>query len=209
MNSLYTDSVPRAYRLGKRADGAARTRQRIVEAARRVLVRSDFRGLPLELVAELAGVTRLTVYNQLGGRTGLLAALVDDTVRRMQVREVIAALALPDPQRALFALVRETCRAWERERVVVQRLLALATIDSDAHEAIAHYESRRVHDIAVLVARLRTAKRLASNVTPDEATALLGALTSFAFVDQLGGDADAAICRLVAGLLREPSTKSR
>jgi len=201
--------VPRSYRLGVRADGAARTRQRILDAARKVLVRSDFRGLPLELVAELAGVTRLTIYNQLGGRTGLLAALVEDTVRRMQVREVLAALALPDPQRAVFALVRETCRAWERERVVVQRMLALAAIESDAREVIARYESRRLHDIAVLVARLRGAKRLASNVTPDEATALLGALTSFAFFDQLTGDADAAICRLVAGLLREPSTKSR
>jgi len=99
--------------------------------------------------------------------------------------------------------------------VVLQRLVALATIDADARKVLAHFEGRRLHDVAILVARLRGAKRLAPNVGHDEATAALGALTSFPVFDQLAGDdrdaaqVDAVICRLVAALLREPSTKSR
>lgn len=167
-------------------------------------MRADFRGLALDDVARLAKVTRVTVYNQFGSRAGLVEAVFRDSGVRMGVPDtIIAALALPDPRVALAALVRATCKAWGRERAVLQRLVALAAVDPVAGRVLVDFEALRTRDAAVLVGRLRTARQLARGVGPAEATAAIAALTSFSFFAQLAvRDPAQLIERMLSAYLR-------
>jgi len=193
---------PRPYRLGRRQRTVAKTRRRILEAARRLLVRPTFRGLALDEVARTARVTRVTIYNQFGTKLGLIEALFRDTGTRIGVPDVVAALAQPDPRDALFALIRYSCRAWSRERVVLARLVALAAIDPDAGEVLAHFEGRRTHDAAMLASRLAASRMLAAGVDAREATLAIATLTSFQLYDLLAPRAEPVLRRMAAGLLR-------
>ena len=163
----------------------AETRESIIEAARKVLVRPAFQGLSLDEVARAAGVTRVTIYNQFRSKVGLLEALFEDSGRRMEVLHAFAALAHPDPATALFSLIRENCRAWARDRTVLQRVIALAAIDPEASRVLAKYEARREHDLEILVARLQATRALAPRVLRAQATAALVTVTSFQLYDQL------------------------
>ena len=72
---LYVSSVREA--------AAAEKRDRVVEAATRLLrVNVSVASFSLDSVAKAAGVTRLTVYNQFGSRRGLLEAVFDEIARQ-------------------------------------------------------------------------------------------------------------------------------
>jgi AcrR family transcriptional regulator len=188
----------------RRAAAVAKTRTRIVAAARRQLARAPVRDFALEAVAQLAGVTRVTIYNQFGNKAGLVEALFRDTGDRMGLEAIIAAVSRPDPRDALGALARATAAAWARERPVLQRLVALAAIDPDARRVLAYFEGRRLHDAEVVVARLHAAGQLVDHVTRAEAAAAITAMTSFQVFDQLAERVVApgpAIERMVAAYL--------
>ena len=71
----------RAYRLGpRRQAGAARTRSGILAAAREVVSELGPES-SVGRVAERAGVSRITIYDQFGSKAGLLDALSADTAR--------------------------------------------------------------------------------------------------------------------------------
>ena len=185
----------------------AKTRAHIIEAARKLLVRDDFGGLAMEAVARAARVTRVTIYNQFSNKVGLLGALFEDAGRRMKVTDAFAALALPDPRAALEALVRANCKAWSRDRRVLQRVVALAAIDPDATAVLARYEGRRAHDADLLIARLSVAKLLARGVTPAHAAGVVTVVTGFQVYDQLAtslphAQVVDAILRITSALLR-------
>ena len=55
----------------------AATRLRIIDAARDLFGEEGFHGVGLEAVAKRAGLTRATVYYQLGSKLGLFDVVVD------------------------------------------------------------------------------------------------------------------------------------
>ncbi|WP_206184511.1 TetR/AcrR family transcriptional regulator [Thermoactinospora rubra] len=67
----------------ERAD-AARNRQKILDAAARLLAECGGEHLSLDEVARAAGVGVGTVYRRFGDRSGLLFALIDERERRFQ-----------------------------------------------------------------------------------------------------------------------------
>ena len=70
---------PRSYVSPARSAAAAETRERVIEAASRTLREGEsIARFSLDTVAKVAGVTRLTVYNQFGSRRGLLEAVFDE-----------------------------------------------------------------------------------------------------------------------------------
>jgi AcrR family transcriptional regulator len=68
-----------------RAD-AARNRQKVLEAARRLFAEHGVGNVSIEQVAKAAGVGKGTVFHRFGDRAGLVMALVDDEERRLQDR---------------------------------------------------------------------------------------------------------------------------
>ena len=177
--------MARSYRLGKRGEAVTASRARIIGAARQLLSRKDYEGLSVESVAEVAGVSRATVYNQFESKSGIIQALFDDIGRRIEFDRVRAALRHPDVVRAANDMILETCRAWTRDAKAIRRVLELAAADPELAEHTARYESWRRDDIRALVERLRRAGALRPGLTEAEATAAFATLTSFSTYDQL------------------------
>src|SRR5712675_2383224 len=103
----------RAYVSSVRTAAAAETRDRVIDAAAKVL-RDDtsVSSFSLDGVAKAAGVTRLTVYNQFGSRRGLLEAVFDDIARQGGLHRLGDAMAMPDPCAALDRVVEIFCAFW-------------------------------------------------------------------------------------------------
>lgn len=171
---------PRPYRLGQREVAAARTRGRILAAARELLAAGG--PFAIEAVARQAGVARMTVYHQFASRVGLLEALFDDLAARGGMAALPEAFRRPDPLDALRVFVATFARFWASERPTIGRLQALARIDAELGEAIRARNERRRTGLRVILGRL--------GVEPvEEAVDVLHTLTSFDTFDGLAGDA--------------------
>ena len=70
----------RPYRSRVRAEGAARTREAIVSAARTLFVRNGYAGTTWDAVAEAAGVSRPTVVTVFGTKAALLSRVLDESL---------------------------------------------------------------------------------------------------------------------------------
>ena len=69
----------------ERAD-AARNRERVLAAARRLFAERGVRAVTMEEVARAAGVAKGTVFHRFGDRAGLALALLDEHERELQER---------------------------------------------------------------------------------------------------------------------------
>lgn len=79
-------SVPRPYRMVARSEAAARTYQRIIDAAFELYSRFDFDDVSLDDVAARAGVTARTVLRRFGGKEALLDAVAQAGDEAIDVR---------------------------------------------------------------------------------------------------------------------------
>jgi AcrR family transcriptional regulator len=74
----------RSYRMVARAESAAATGERILDAAIAVFWELPWEGVTLDEVARRAGVTVQTVIRRFGGRDGLLAAAAERETERVR-----------------------------------------------------------------------------------------------------------------------------
>src|SRR5689334_17811451 len=120
---------PRRYRLGERQAAAAKTRARILAAARALLSAKDRRrGFSVDAIARQAGVARMTVYYQFGSKVGLLEALCDDLASRGRIERLAIAFGHPEPLDALAEFIATFAHFWTSDRLIIRRLRALGTL---------------------------------------------------------------------------------
>jgi AcrR family transcriptional regulator len=174
---------------GRRAAATAATRSAIIEAARELLATRQWRQFSLEAVATRAGVTRVTVYNQVGSKLGLLDAVLSELTARARMDQLLTdSAALPAGAARTF-IVERTCRFWHAERAVLRPLSGLAAVDAEVAGTLAQREEWRGNQIRQLLYRLA-----AGSVDPPfgHRAALAGviAVTSFPTYDALGTLAD-------------------
>jgi AcrR family transcriptional regulator len=174
---------PRVYVSSVRSAAAAEKRDRVIEAAAKSL-REDasIARFSLESVAKVAGVTRLTVYNQFGSRRGLLEAVFDDIARQGGLHQLVEALAMPDPHAALGRLVEIFCGFWNRDPAV-GRLHEAMAMDPEFAEAVLERNERRRKGLRVLVDRI--AGKTVSRRARQDAVDVIFALTSYAMFAML------------------------
>ncbi|MFJ9559837.1 TetR/AcrR family transcriptional regulator [Streptomyces fuscichromogenes] len=119
-------TAPRASRTAR----VARTRARILEAARRELGRNP--DCTLADIAEAAGVARRTVYGHFAGRAALVEGLTADAAEAVRLAsEAAARVPTPDAATDLARLVLTLWPTADRYRVLVN----LAHQDLDARRA--------------------------------------------------------------------------
>ena len=193
----------RPYKSALRDAATAQTRERVLGAAQELLSAPDGLGrFSLDAVAQLAGVSRLTVYNQFGSRRALLEAVFDDLAVRGGVTQVPAAMAEPDPRVALSRLVGIFCEFFVFGRSLIGPLHAASVSDPELQQSMQERNQRRHRAIEVLVKRLQSAGDI------DDAAAVplrdvLLALTSPLFITELAGPGRSAeqVRILVQGLV--------
>jgi AcrR family transcriptional regulator len=143
----------RAYSSAVRTAAANGTRQRVVEAAARMLreVESPAQ-FSMESVAKAAGVTRLTVYKQFGSRRGLLEAVFDENARTGGVLRIMEAMQNENPRKGLDQAIDILCEFWSDPSFA--RLHEAAAADPEFGEAINERNNRRRIALSALVSRM-------------------------------------------------------
>lgn len=161
---------PREYRLGRRQGDLDRTRASILSAARQ-LVTEFGPGCSVGQVAERAGVSRITVYNQFRSKAGLLEALSADIGA---AHDAAGAESDSDPAGELMRRIELACAAWAMDpglhRQLQGRFLERDE-ESDSGRGIAE--------------RLAARDQLRAGCSIREAEDLIGILTSFSVFDRL------------------------
>ena len=89
----------RPYKSLLRQRQAGDTRSRIVEAARQLLKREGYGGMTIEGIAQLAEVSAQTIYALFKSKTGILTALLDQSMFGSEYDEVVRqTLSASDPE---------------------------------------------------------------------------------------------------------------
>ncbi len=167
------------------------TKASAVKAAYDILLDSKSRDLGLEAVAARVGVTRVTLYNQFGSRTGLLLALFAELGRRIGADRVHVVMRLPDPVAAMTKTIQASTRGLKREQHAVRKLFAFAALDAEVQKEVTRAERARRSSLLHLAKRLSAERPLRVGVR--EAAALLASLTSFQAFEAFAVDAGARL----------------
>jgi AcrR family transcriptional regulator len=127
-----------------RAKAALETRRRVIQSAMQLLRADETLGrFSLDAVAKVAGLTRLTVYNQFGSRRGLLEAVFDEIAAGGGLRKIQEAMRLDDPREALDRVIEIFCAFWASDAAIA-RLHDATAIDPEFAQALnARNEGRR------------------------------------------------------------------
>ena len=128
--------------MSARADGMARTRQQIIEAAA-ARIRASAGPLTLLDVAARAGVSRATLYRHFASVTALLDAVAADLLARARFDRLLAALEDPDPVQALREVVMAGTGIWAADTPLVRNLVAMASAQPRTRPPGRHRAPRR------------------------------------------------------------------
>jgi AcrR family transcriptional regulator len=161
---------PRGYQLGRRQGDLDRTRAAILSAARQ-LVTEFGPGCSVGRVADRAGVSRITVYNQFRSKTGLLEAL---SAGVRAAHGAPAAKSDSDPAGELRRRFELACAAWATDPGLHRQLQGRFPERDEASES-----GRGIAE------RLAARDQLRPGCSIREAADLIGILTSFSVFDRL------------------------
>ena len=188
--------MARPYVQRARAESAAATQRRMIEAARSVLTSGEVPRLELAEVAERAGIARSTVYLSFGTRSALMSKILDDSLSRAGFGRLREYLVLPDAVEAMEKSLTQTAHMYSADHEVLRRMLLLARLDPDVARDYQLRQQRRGAAMRDLAQRLRSQRRLRAKVSVEAAAAVLWVLTSFDTFDQLfsGWGLDATSC---------------
>jgi AcrR family transcriptional regulator len=175
---------------GKRAAAAEATRRAIIAAARDLLAERRWQDFTVEAVANRAGVTRVTVYNQVHSKAGLLEAVLTDLTQRARMDQLLSDTEHLTATDARAAIVLRTCRFWHAERAILRPLFSLAGIDQVVGAALTQREEWRCEQLRHLLRRLAEENAPPATFAAADVLAAAFAVTSFPTYDLLGELAD-------------------
>jgi AcrR family transcriptional regulator len=188
--------VARTYVQRMRAESAATTRRRLIEAARSVLVEAEVPRLEIAEVATRAGVARSTFYLAFGTRSDFLSKLLDDSLARAGFGRLGEYLSLPDAVSAMKRGLAQAAAMYASDHEILRRMLLLARLDLEAAQMHAERQLRREASMRNLARRLHQQGKLRASISVEAAGSVLWILTSFETFDQLfsGWNLDARAC---------------
>lgn len=175
---------------GRRAASTAATRGAIIEAGRELLATREWRNFTLEAVASKAGVSRVTIYNQMQSKYGLLDAVLTELTERAGMDQLLTTTSDRTASAARLAIVEQTCRFWHAERDVLRPLFGLAAVDQEVAANLAEREQWRRDQWEQLLDRLVEEAPTVNRFDRPRLLAGVVAVTSFPTYDALGELAD-------------------
>ena len=173
----------RPYRLGKRAETAAATRQRILDAGWAEIERAGYRTVSIEAIATRAQVTRVTVYRHFATRGELFEAIAWDRIGRMQLDRLDTARAHPDVVEATRLFLLENCSFFAEIGPILRAMIDVEREEPEIAAVLAlTYRGRRLESLRELAARIAASEHVAPGWTADtvcDALTILTGIESF------------------------------
>jgi len=168
-----------------RREGATRTRQAVLDAARELFTAQGYMATTVDEIAGRAGVSKPTVFAAAGSKQAILKQLRDialagddepvPVAQRPWYRE---ALAEPDPRRALRLYARNATAIHCRSADVHEVLRAAAASDKDLHDLWRASEDERRGGATIVVDALLQKSRLKTALDRAAAIDIVWVLTS-------------------------------
>jgi AcrR family transcriptional regulator len=176
----------RPYELGKRSETSDRSRAAVLRAARAELEARGFSNFTMDVLAKKSGVSRQTVHNLFGTKTGVLEALFDQLAQAGGMESMRQVMQQTDGGSMLCEFVKVFAEFWTKDRVIMRRIHGFAAIDPELGTVVRARNQRRK------TAAARVIERLGGPMTREEKarrSAVLYAITSFEFFDALCDEA--------------------
>jgi AcrR family transcriptional regulator len=178
--------VSRKYEQRARADSAAATRRRVLEAVYRRLREAPSVPVSVDGVAQDAGVARSTVYLVFGSRAGLFDAFGEYLYERAGFDRIVEAVQDPEPREHLRRSLRAASEVYAAERDAARAVYSMGAVDPDAMAGVAQrLEQTRAGGMDYLARRLADAGLLQPGLSRREAADILYAVTGFDTFDLL------------------------
>jgi AcrR family transcriptional regulator len=176
---------PRRYDNSARRSQSARTRQRILDAARDALVQRGYQGTNIADVAAAAGVHIDTIYRLVGPKATILRELIEQAIsgrdRAVDAddREYVKAiLAEPDPARKLFIYANAMGAIQVRLAPLFLALRDAAATEPEAKQVWQEISRRRAANMRKLAEDLNAAGGLRPDLSIDDAADIIWATNS-------------------------------
>jgi AcrR family transcriptional regulator len=178
--------VTRAYEQKARAESAADTRRRIVDAVYQCLREEPSTPPSVGEIARRAGVARSTVYVVFGTRAGLFDEFAQDLWQRSGMPNLREAVNAPDAREGILAGIRAGVDIFAADRDIFNALFAMTKLDPDAvGGAVERIEARRAEGMAWASRRLARQKQLKPGLSATRAAHVLWLVASFDAFDLL------------------------
>lgn len=192
----------RKYDQTLRAQAAAETRRRILDAVADQLREAPTEPISLDRVARAAKVARTTIYLVFDCRAGLFDAFARDLWERSGLAKLTEAVSRDDARDHLREGIDAACRMFATDLELYRVLFAMSRLDPDlVGGAIDSMERERIGGMAYLAKRLAEDGVLRDDVTAEEATDLLWMLCSFEAFDLLHAGRKLSVTEAVDALV--------
>jgi AcrR family transcriptional regulator len=175
----------RTYDATGRQAQSAETRQRILEAARALILEKGYRATTIADVAARAGVNVDTVYELVGRKAVVLRELIEQAISGTdhpviaEERDYVKAIrAEPEPAEKLAIYARATCRIQGRMAPLFMALRDASSTEPDAQEVWNEIGERRAANMRKLVRDLKNAGGLRPELTISKAADVVWATNS-------------------------------
>ena len=169
---------PRRYVSANGRKAAARTVERILDAAAELVAEDAFHTATIDDLASRAGVSRATVFTRFGSKVGVLEALSTRCASGPEMRAIREAQAIADPVDQLDALLDAGCDLWEQQGYILIQLKAIVVLEPEASALIDEQRADQRAGMEALARALSKAGLLRDGLTQQTTAAILHALTS-------------------------------
>jgi AcrR family transcriptional regulator len=174
MSQARSGGSARPYQSARRAKGAAETRATILATAMRLFLEQGYGRVTVSDIAREAATAVPTVYASTGGKSAILATLIDQAMRDPVVEETLTAIRESQVAREVIRLTAHGVRTDnERYHDMIQVMVAAATIDETATATLLRSDRLYWESLAQTTARLRDLHALRPDLTFDQATDIL------------------------------------
>jgi AcrR family transcriptional regulator len=164
----------RPYQSPRRARAAADTRATILATAMRLFLERGYGGVTVSDIARDADVAVPTVYASTGGKSAILATLIDRAQRDPIVEQTLSAIRDCRTAHEVIRVLAHGVRVDnERYHDMVQVMVAAATLDETATANLVESDRRYRQALAQAAHRLQNLHALSPDMTLDRATDIL------------------------------------
>ena len=174
-----------------RAD-ARRNRARVLDVAHEMFL-AEGMAVPIDAIAERAGVGVGTVYRHFPTKEALFQAIMTQRIQDM-IDEANSLADAADPGAAFFAYFEHIVERAEASKGVHE---ALVKAGFQLDEQVGDLATEMRESLAVLLRRAQQAGAVRANLTATDVKALMAGVTE---MRRMGGDHDVTLAVVLAGL---------